>query len=167
MKNRINALYALIISGLGYVTISMTCLDYMEDYQLRIDHMGEENSNLRQEIAKLKHFETIVTATMYRPLKQETDDTPNITADGTVIDVYSAHTYRYVALSRDLLSRWGGPFSYGDYIVIEGAGDHSGVYQVKDTMAARWTKRVDFLMSITHKPFKYDNVVIRSYKQST
>ena len=58
-------------------------------------------------------------------------------------------------------------FDYGDYIVIEGAGDHSGVWQVRDTMNARWTKRLDFLMSINHKPFKYDNVVIRSYKQTS
>ena len=167
MNNRINGLYAIVLSGLGYVSIAVVCMGFMEDYQLRIDDMWAENVELREQIARLQYFETTVTATMYQPVKQQTDDTPNITADGTIIDAYSAHTYRYVALSRDLLARWGGPFEYGDYIVIEGAGVHSGVWQVRDTMNARWTKRLDFLMSINHKPFKYDNVVIRSYKQTS
>ena len=167
MNNKINAAYALLISSLGYLTISLVCMGYMEDYQYRIDEMWDENMELREQIAKLKYFETTVTATMYRQRPEETDDTPNITADGTKIDVYVAHTYRYVALSRDLLARWGGPFDYGDYIVIEGAGEHSGVWQVRDTMNSKWTKRLDFLMSINHKPFKYDNVVIRSYKQTS
>ena len=38
------------------------------------------------------------------------------------------------SLSRDLLSRWGGPFNYGDYVIIEGTGKDDGVYQVRDTM---------------------------------
>ena len=165
MNNQINAFYALLISSLGYITISMVCLGYMEDYQLRIDSMWEENVELRERLASMVHYETTVTATMYRPRPEETDDTPTITADGTIIDAVSAHTHRYVALSRDLLSRWGVPFDYGDYIIIENAGDHSGIWQVRDTMAPRWTKRVDFLMSINHKPFKYEDVVIRSHKQ--
>ena len=64
-----------------------------------------------------------VTVTTYNPTREQCDDTPNITADGTKIKTWRATEYRYVALSRDLLSRWGGPFNYGDYIVIEGAGD--------------------------------------------
>ena len=72
-----------------------------------------------------------------------------------------ATEYRYVALSRDLLSRWGGPFNYGDYIVIEGAGDRDGVYQVRDTMNPKWTNRVDILT--TNSMFRYDNVVMYKY----
>ena len=63
-----------------------------------------------------------VTVTTYNPTRQQTDSTPNITADGTRIKPWKATSYRYVALSRDLISRWGGPFDYGDYIVIEGTG---------------------------------------------
>ena len=58
-----------------------------------------------------------LTATCF-PTKAQCDDTPNITADGTKIKPWKATEYRYVALSRDLISRWGGPFDYGDYIVI-------------------------------------------------
>mgnify|MGYP003136988595 FL=1 len=68
-----------------------------------------------------------VTVTTYNPTRQQCDSTPNITADGTRINPKKATQYRYVALSRDLLSRWGGPFDYGDYIVIEGTGDRDGL----------------------------------------
>ena len=72
-----------------------------------------------------------------------------------------ASEYRYVALSRDLLSRWGGPFEYGDYIVIEGTGDRDGIYQVRDTMNPKWTNRVDILT--TDSRFKYTNITLYKY----
>jgi 3D (Asp-Asp-Asp) domain-containing protein len=87
--------------------------------------------------------------------------TPNITADGTRINPKRATQYRYVALSRDLISRWGGPFDYGDYIVIEGTGKWDGVYQVRDTMNPKWVKRVDILT--TNSRFKYNNITMYKY----
>ena len=102
-----------------------------------------------------------VTVTTYNPTRGQTDSTPNITADGTKFHTWKASSYRYVALSRDLLSRWGGPFEYGDYVVIEGTGDRDGIYQVRDTMNPRWTNRVDILT--TNSRFKYDNVVMYKY----
>ena len=102
-----------------------------------------------------------VTVTTYNPTIHQCDDTPHITADGTHFKTWRATEYRYVALSRDLLSRWGGPFNYGDYIVIEGAGDRDGVYQVRDTMNPKWTNRVDILT--TNDRFKYDDVVMYKY----
>ena len=106
-----------------------------------------------------------VTVTMYNPTPGQTDRTPNITADGTRINPHKASSYRYIALSRNLLKRWGGPFDYGDYVVIEGAGIYDGVYQVKDTMSPRFTNRVDILRSRDSKHFKYTNVTL--YKQDT
>ena len=102
-----------------------------------------------------------VTVTTYNPTRQQCDSTPNITADGTKIKPWKASSYRYVALSRDLLSRWGGPFEYGDYIIIEGTGDRDGVYQVRDTMNPKWTNRVDILT--TNSRFKYDNIKMYKY----
>ena len=102
-----------------------------------------------------------VTVTTYNPTRQQCDSTPNITADGTRINPKKATQYRYVALSRDLLSRWGGPFDYGDYIVIEGTGKWDGVYQVRDTMNPKWVKRVDILT--TNSRFKYDNITMYKY----
>ena len=102
-----------------------------------------------------------VTVTTYNPTRQQCDSTPNITADGTKIKPWKATQYRYVALSRDLLSRWGGPFDYGDYIVIEGTDKWDGVYQVRDTMNPKWVKRVDILT--TNSKFKYDNITMYKY----
>ena len=102
-----------------------------------------------------------VTVTTYNPTRQQCDSTPNITADGTRIKPWKATQYRYVALSRDLISRWGGPFDYGDYIVIEGTGKWDGVYQVRDTMNPKWVKRVDILT--TNSRFKYSNITMYKY----
>jgi 3D (Asp-Asp-Asp) domain-containing protein len=102
-----------------------------------------------------------VTVTTYNPTRQQCDSTPNITADGTRINPKRATQYRYVALSRDLISRWGGPFDYGDYIVIEGTDKWDGVYQVRDTMNPKWVKRVDILT--TNSRFKYNNITMYKY----
>ena len=102
-----------------------------------------------------------VTVTTYNPTKEQCDNTPNITADGTRIKPWKATKYRYVALSRDLLDRWGGPFEYGDYIVIEGTDGWDGIYQVRDTMNPKWTNRVDILT--TNSRFKYDNITMYKY----
>jgi len=125
-----------------------------------------ENKMLKERISELETQYTNkiayqVTVTTYNPTTLQCDDTPHITADGTHFKTWKATQYRYVALSRDLLSRWGGPFNYGDYIVIEGAGDRDGVYQVRDTMNPKWTNRVDILT--TNDRFKYDDVVMYKY----
>ena len=130
-----------------------------------MDNTWAENRLLNE---KVKHLESLlnveqydVTATIYHAVRGQTDRTPHITADGTRIDTRNASKYRYVALSRDLLSRWGGPFDYGDYIVIEGTKDRDGVYQVRDTMNPKWVKRVDILT--TNSRFKYNNITMYKY----
>ena len=130
-----------------------------------MDSTWEENSYLRNKVSQLENGTNVisfkVTVTTYNPTKAQCDDTPNITADGTKIKTWKASSYRYVALSRDLLSRWGGPFEYGDYIIIEGTGDRDGVYQVRDTMNPKWTNRVDILT--TNDRFKYNNITMYKY----
>jgi len=135
-----------------------------------MDEHYELIGNLRQQINELQQncdykltnkISYEVTVTTYNPTRAQCDDTPNITADGTRFHTWKASSYRYVALSRDLLSRWGGPFNYGDYIVIEGTGDRDGVYQVRDTMNPKWVKRVDILT--TNSRFKYNNITMYKY----
>ena len=133
-----------------------------------LDEQYEKNRMLQQQVWDCEGsedgtFRTNVTVTMYHPTRQQTDSTPNITADGTKINIWKASKYRYVAVSRDLLSRWGGPLDYGDWIVIEGAGEDSGVYQVRDTMNPKWTKRVDILKTPGAKQFRYDNITLIRY----
>ena len=134
------------------------------------DNHWEERKRLQDRIAKLENdcsniypnrISYTVTVTTYNPTVRQCDSTPNITADGTKFHTWKASSYRYVALSRDLLSRWGGPFEYGDYIVIEGTGDRDGVYQVRDTMNPKWTNRVDILT--TNDRFKYNNITMYKY----
>ena len=104
-----------------------------------------------------------VTVTMYNPHVGQTDSTPNETADGTIINPNRASEYRYVALSRDLIARWGGPFNYGDYVMIKGTDGYDGVYQVKDTMSPKFINRVDILRTGGSKWFKFDNAVLYRY----
>jgi len=135
--------------------------------------MGEyhtEEMKLREKIWELENncdlqysnkISYRVTVTTYNPTREQCDSTPNITADGTKIKPWKATQYRYVALSRDLISRWGGPFEYGDYVVIEGTGSWDGIYQVRDTMNPKWVNRVDILT--TNSRFKYENITMYKY----
>ena len=151
--------YATFISAICMVFITWFFSKSMENTWAENKMLKEKISELETRYTNKISYE--VTVTTYNPTKHQCDDTPDITADGTRIKTWRATEYRYVALSRDLLSRWGGPFNYGDYIVIEGAGDRDGVYQVRDTMNPKWTNRVDILT--TNSRFKYDNVVMYKY----
>ena len=104
-----------------------------------------------------------VTVTMYNPAKSQTDSTPNQTADGTIINPKKATTYRYVALSRDLIARWGGPFNYGDYVMIKGTDGYDGIYQVRDTMNPKFINRVDILLTTGSKQFRFDSATLYRY----
>ena len=135
-----------------------------------IDEVWEENRTLKEQVWELQNncdtqytnkISYKVTVTTYNPTKEQCDNTPNITADGTRIKPWRATDYRFVALSRDLLSRWGGPFEYGDYIVIEGTDGWDGIYQVRDTMNPKWVNRVDILT--TNSRFKYNNIIMYKY----
>ena len=134
----------------------------MDKMHEQIMTLQEINYELKRQM-NVTEFE--VTVTMYNPTKGQTDSTPNITADGTRINPRKASSYRYIALSRDLLSRWGGPFNYGDYVIIEGTGKDDGVYQVRDTMNPRFTKRVDILKSKGSRKFKYNSVKLYKHNE--
>ena len=134
----------------------------MDKMHEKIMTLQEINYELKRQM-NVTEFE--VTVTMYNPTKGQCDSTPNITADGTRINPKRASSYRYIALSRDLLSRWGGPFNYGDYVIIEGTGKDDGVYQVRDTMNPRFTKRVDILKSKGSRKFKYNSVKLYKHNE--
>ena len=58
----------------------------------------------------------LVTTTMYNPVVSQCDEDPLITAANLKIDPNKASEQKYVALSRNLLKRWGGKFSYKDKV---------------------------------------------------
>ena len=119
------------ISGLVILLFSLNIITGLdaEIRDLELQNMMLTTKVEHMEIRR-ESSEFIVTGTMYSPTLAQCDATPNITADGTKINPKHASSYRYVALSRDLLERWGGPFEYGEYIAVEGTrrGQHDGVW---------------------------------------
>ncbi|WP_062544324.1 RlpA-like double-psi beta-barrel domain-containing protein [Rufibacter tibetensis] len=88
-----------------------------------------------------------VDASVYFPLEEQTDEDPLITADGSKINEKNPRQHRWLALSRNLLSRWGGKIEYGDSVMVEGISNQlDGVYVVRDAMHHRIKNRVDILV---------------------
>ena len=88
-----------------------------------------------------------VTATAYEAVAGQTDAEPFVTADNSRIPKgYSSRT-RWLALSRDLLRPWGGPFAFGDTVRVRGVSPAlDGVYTIHDTMARRHRRCLDVLV---------------------
>ena len=143
----------------GFISINMF-KQQSKFYSNEVDKLLISNEKLHTELEEFYQYGIEVNVTMYQPVYPQTDNTPNITADGTKIRISKASDYKYVALSRNLLKRWGGPFDYGDFILIRGTEHKDGVYQVRDTMNPKWVNVVDILESKHVTPYKYENVHI-------
>lgn len=78
-------------------------------------------------------FITNATITSYRSVPEQTDESPFYTSIGEHVHPHG------VAVSRDLLKRWGGPLDYGDWIYVEGFG----IKVINDCMNERHKNRVD------------------------
>ena len=139
----------------GYRDYWMQTIDSLEDDRVRLQLKIDELANG----VKLEGLDVVVT--MYHPTKGQTDSSPDILADGTKITIHKASEYRYVAVSRNLLKRWGGWLDYGDFIVLKGTDGKDGVYQVKDTMNKRFVNRIDILESPGVKQYRFDNAKIK------
>jgi 3D (Asp-Asp-Asp) domain-containing protein len=88
-----------------------------------------------------------VSASVYYPVPGQTDSTPYITADGSRINKNDPKKHRWLAVSRDLHSRWGGEISYGDSLHVTGLSDElDGLYIVRDVMNQRIRNRIDILV---------------------
>ena len=133
---------------------------YGDMYNNQITELRLSNDKLKSRLSEYEEYGIIVDVTMYQPVYPQTDKTPDITADGTRIRIHKASEYKFVALSRNLLKRWGGPFNYGDFILIKNAGHKDGVYQVRDTMNPKWVNVVDILESTDVMPYKFTNAHI-------
>ena len=139
----------------GYREYYIATIDSLEDDRVRLQLKIDELTNG----VRLDGLDVVVT--MYHPVRGQTDRTPDILADGTKITIHKASEYKYVAVSRNLLKRWGGWLDYGDFIVLSGTSGKNGVYQVKDTMNARFINRIDILESPGTKPYKFTSATIK------
>jgi len=101
-----------------------------------------------------------ILMTVYQPVRWQTDDDPHMGASGAVIDLDMVEKYRYIALSRPLLKRWGGQFSYFDYVILEETGTvfDGQVFQIWDTMAGRYAD------SSNHRHLRSDVLVAEGFR---
>ena len=158
-NQRLMAYVILVVLLNGFFSVNMIEKN-KRIYNSQLNNQMAVTNTLRSELTEFYKYGVVVDVTMYRPNVRETDSTPNITADGTRIRISKASDYKYVALSRNLLKRWGGPFDYGDFILIKGTtdGHKDGVYNVRDTMNPKYVNYVDILESKHVKPYKYTDV---------
>ena len=152
------------ILGLAIVLITyangIISTKFLNDKNIQLQSLRVENKRLNE---KLNEYETEgmhVTVTMYQPLRYQTDSTPNILADGTRIRIQEASNYKFIAVSRNLLKRFGGWLDYGDFVLLKGTNLKDGVYQVRDTMNKRFVNRIDILESPGVKPYKFEKAKI-------
>ena len=128
---------------------------FLNDKNIRLTSLSEENKTLKDKLHKYETEGMSVTVTMYQPLRYQTDSTPNILADGTRIRTQEASNYKFIAVSRNLLKRFGGWLDYGDFVLLWDTDGKDGVYQVRDTMNPRFVNRIDILESPGVKPYKF------------
>ena len=164
LKQMFLSAFLMLLMFNGYVWTNLF-KGYREYYMETIDSLEDDRVRLQLRIDELENGVRLdgidVTVTMYHPVRHQTDRTPDVLADGTKITIHKASEYRYVAVSRNLLKRWGGWLDYGDFIVLKGTDGKDGVYQVKDTMNKRFVNRIDILESPGVKPYKFVDAKIK------
>lgn len=97
---------------------------------------------------------TLDALTIYNPEEGQCDATPLVTASNSKIDIEKLrkNEIRWMALSRDMLKRWNGAFSYGDTVMVRAGDDQiDGMWVIKDNMNKRFKNRGDLLF---HKEFR-------------
>lgn len=111
-------------------------------------------------LRRMKKILTHLTATMYYPVIKQCDNDPLITAGMYKINPVKASEHKWIAMSRNLLKRWGGVFEYGDEVLIRNAGKKSGVYKVTDTMNKRYVNRIDILETEGTPMYKFNDIIL-------
>ena len=160
MNKHLISLFILLIL-ITNIEVSTKILDKNNRYYVdEIFKLEGKITELETELSEYKSGGMNVTVTMYQPVRYQTDSTPNILADGTRIRTQDASNYKFIAVSRNLLKRWGGWLDYGDFVLLRGTDHKDGVYQVRDTMHKRWVNRVDILESGHVKPYKFTDAVL-------
>ena len=152
----------IILSSLVLITYANGIIStkFLSDKNIQLQSLLDENKRLSEKLDKYETEGMHVTVTMYQPVERQTDSTPNILADGTRIRTQEASNYKFIAVSRNLLKRWGGWLDFGDFILLKGTDGKDGVYQVRDVMNKRFVNRIDILESVHVKPYKFDKAKI-------
>lgn len=135
---------------------------------LQVNHQFEKIYKLESEKCSETKEEKVykITVTMYNAVTSQCDSDPFTTADGSKINPHKASEQKIVALSRDLLKRFGGDFDYGDLVEIKGTGKKDGIYRVSDCMAKRIKNTVDIFESVGTPLYKFKNIIIKKSTSS-
>ena len=141
-------------------------LQFLDTLQLELDSLKFQIKSLLNQMDSMPDviFQEI-KATMYHPTELQCDDTPLITADGSIIDPHKVSSWNWIAVSQHMLTRNGGPLNYGDTVYIFGTEHKDGMYVIKDCMNKRKTNQIDFLESLGTPQYRFDNVVIARFPQ--
>ena len=116
----------------------------------RLHMAGDRRASARPK--NLRRLIYTVTATGYEAVPGQTDSEPFVTADNSRIRANYGSKKRWLALSNDLLKRWGGPFDYGDKVLVTGISPAlDGVYTLHDTMNRRHRHCLDVLVHPSEK----------------
>ena len=108
------------------------------------------HDTIRDTICDNKVILNKITGTYYNAVEAQCDSDPLVTADNSLINLNKLkdNKIRWIACSRDLLSRWGGPLCYGDTIYVEHENSKvKGKWVVHDSMNKRFKNRIDFLVA--------------------
>ena len=154
-KDKLALAIVLITFTNGWISTKL-----LENKNVQLSEYVRENIALQKKLNKYELEGMNVTVTMYQPLRWQTDSTPNILADGTRIKTEQASNYKFIAVSRNLLKRWGGWLDYGDFVLLKGTNHKDGVYQVRDTMNKRFVNRIDILESPGVQPYMFSEAKI-------
>ena len=104
------------------------------------------------------------TATVYNAVPSQCNADYLHTASMYTIVPENIVSDRILAMERTMMAEFG--ISYGDIVLIEGAGTYDGLWQIQDTMNKRFAgqHKIDFLVPSNIRHGKWTNV--RVYKKT-
>lgn len=150
----------ILVIGMLYYKFSSSMFDLArEKSKIKLNPIIVEDITLKH-IKKPKFVLKHIVATMYNAVEGQCDKDPLTTAGLYKINPKKASQHKWIALSRNLLKRWKGPFNYGDLVLITNAGKKTGIYKVVDTMNEKYRNRIDILETVGTPLYKYKNITI-------
>jgi 3D (Asp-Asp-Asp) domain-containing protein len=139
----------------------LSLMMFTNNTEVIVENISIDEMESAIEPSPTKYFIHSVTVTGYNATIAQCDSTPNILADNTKINIHKAGSYRICALSRDLLKRFGGKYSFGDTICLVGSNKYSGNWIVRDVMGSRHKNSIDLLVDFGNIPRKYNTQAVR------
>ena len=147
---------------LNKIIIICTSIILLGGIILLSERFEKSNTIIHSELIKYPIIQEVI-ATSYHPVEGQCDSTPLITADNSYIDLtlLKQGRIKWVAVSRDLLKRWGGCFNYGDTIyVFSHESRLRGAWVIRDCMKEGYVNKIDFLFSPNSRIFDTTNILI-------